>query len=131
MLELIRKLTSNYSEEEYKSWLWDNNVDFLDNTEDFKSGEKNLYDYAELSTTGEHSVFINKKYYKELDLDTLPSLDGTENFKDIAILLEDVANRTGYDYKLLSDIFTDLLQDGESVKEAFDYTVIVAFELDH
>ena len=124
MLELIRKLTSNYSQEEYENWLWSEGVDFRT---DIESTERDAY--KELTTHNNNSVFIRKDQYKPVE--GLPSLDGTENSKDIAIMLEDVACRTGYDYKLLSDVFTEALQDGETIKEAFDQTVTVAFELDY
>lgn len=123
MLELIRKLTSNYTDSEYESWLYEEGVDFQTETPADRD------EYRELTTHDNSSVFIRKDQYKPAE--DIPTLDGTESIKDIAVLLEDVACRTGYDYNLLSDVFTEALQDGETIEEAFDYTVIVAFELDH
>lgn len=51
--------------------------------------------------------------------------------KDLAILIEEVAEATGYAYEFLAACVMELLEDGESAEEAFNEVRGIAYEHDY
>lgn len=127
MVELIRKLTANYDEKEYRDWLQENNVDFKD---DLDEGESR-FDFYELKAPDGTYIFINKSLYRKIDARDILALDGSEDFKDMDIMIEEIALQTGYDKRFLSKIFDEIIKEGcESFEEAFDHVACVSHEMD-
>lgn len=126
MVELIRKLTANYDEKEYTDWLWSNDVECKDYLEEEESRD----DYFEVATPDDKYVFINKKLYRKVDASDILKLTGKESFKDMDIMLEEIACSTGYSKKMLTKIFNDAIADGETYADAFDTVAGVSHEMD-
>lgn len=106
--EALRKLTANYTEEEYRAYLEASTFDYLS---DIPKG-KNTYQ--------------------------VPEVTGKESNKEIACLLSDVAEATGYEDEFLwerfADVVRDLMELGESFitarKEAFTDVASISYEQD-
>ena len=86
MFEALRKLTANYTEEEYNAWLFD---DYL---KDVPKGKNNY---------------------------TVPEIKGNERIKDIACLLTEVADDTGYEPEFLYKQFDEAVADRRELGESF------------
>ena len=61
---------------------------------------------------------------------TIPTVTENYSFKDIACLLEEVAEETGYDSQFLCDMVSECMEDGQSATEAFAYVAGVSYEQD-
>lgn len=86
MFEALRKLTANYTPEEYEKWLYE---DYL---ADIPKG-KNDY--------------------------TVPEIKGNERIKDIACLLTEIAEATGYAAEFLYKQFEEAVTDRRELGETF------------
>ena len=126
MVELIRKLTSNYDEQEYRDWLWSNDIDFKEENE--INYPKDRHEYVEVKAPDDTYIFINRKLYKRVDL--ILELTGNENFKDMDIMLDEIACRTGYSKEMLTEIFYEAVEEGDSYKDAFYHVACVSHEMD-
>lgn len=110
--EWLRKLTANYTEEEYKEYLQD--------TSDI---------YAYLEAAG---IPKGKNVFK------VPEIKGNERPKDVACLLSDVAENTGYSAEFLYGQFEEVVKDYQELgdtlinarKKAFEYVATVSYEHD-
>lgn len=106
--EALRKLTANYTEEEYREYLEETVADYLS---DIPKG-KNTYN--------------------------VPEVTGKESNREIVCMLSDVAEETGYEESFLwerfAEIVRDLMELGESFfnarKEAFTDVVSISYEQD-
>lgn len=128
MVEFIRKLTSNYDEMEYRDWLYSEEVDFKEEEEIDWPKDRNAY--YEVKTPDDTYIFINKNLYKKIDLTDVLELTGNEDFKDMDIMLDEIACRTGYSKEMLSEIFDEAVEDGQSYEEAFDSIACISHEMD-
>ena len=115
MVELIRRLTADYSELEYKEWL---------------NEDESYLDYFEVARADGSYVFVDPKLYKKIEPEDVITIDDTYTLKDIACALDEVASKTGYESELLYSIFMDKLKDGDTPKEAFDHVACVSHEMD-
>ena len=104
----MRRLTADYTEEEYREYLEESVCDYL---KDIPKG-KNIFE--------------------------VPEVKGTESNKDIACLLSDVAQETGYEDSFLWDQFVESVKDlmdlGETFfearKAAFESVATISYEQD-
>ena len=117
MVELIRKLTSNYDEKEYRDWLFGEGVDFKEENE--IDWPKDHHNYFEVMAPDDTYIFINKSLYKKIDIMDILTVDGNEDFKDMDIMLDEIACRTGYSKEMISDLFDEGVDDLTSLGEDF------------
>ena len=69
-------------------------------------------------------------FYDSYDLTDVLELTGNEDFKDMDIMLDEIACRTGYSKEMLSEIFDEAVEDGQSFEEAFDSIACISHEMD-
>lgn len=100
MFEAIRRLTANYTEEEYHRWLWCDG----------------------LSTWVDMDANLDKWYYAK-------NLNYT-SVHEIADDLMEVSEDTGYDYNFLIEMYTDSIRDGQSCESAMEYVAGISYEKD-
>ena len=81
MFEVLRKLTANYSEEEYKAWL-------NEEPEDIQWHPTPAFKFTEDLIKG-----------------------GFHRMKDFDIALHDIAEETGYEYEFLNKVFSECDED--------------------
>lgn len=106
--ELLRRLTADYTEEERREYLEETTFNYLS---DIPKGENDFH---------------------------LPEVTGKERNKEIAGLLSDVAEETGYEevflWERFSDVVRDLVELGETFtnarKEAFIDVATISYEQD-
>ena len=128
MVELIRKLTSNYDEKDYRDWLWGDGVDFKEKEEIDWPNDRN--DYVEVAAPDDTYIFINRSLYKKVDIGDIVRLSGNEDFKDIDIMLDEIACRTGYSKEFLSKMLDIGVKDGQTYEEAFEDVAVISHEVD-
>lgn len=122
MFEVLRRLTANYTEDEYKEWLMEPPV----KSRAFRTMEE-VEQYLE-----------GAGIPKGKNVFTIPDISKCHGIKDIACLLTDVADDTGYEPEFLWEIFSDCmkesLEDGEDIEKAyrenFAYVATVSYEQD-
>lgn len=119
MFELLRKLTANYTEEEYKEWL----------------AEPVPEDNEDHTTAHRISWCEGLKCWIDLDGDAdkwyyEPKLK-FESLKDVVSALQKVAYETGYLLTDLCDEVEELVkEDGQTYEEAVSYVAGVSYEHD-
>lgn len=128
MVEFIRKLTANYEEKEYRDWLYGNNVEFKEENE--INWPKDRHDYYEVKAPDDTYIFINKSLYKKVDIKDIVHLTGDEDFKDMDIMLDEIACCTGYSKEMLTEIFDEAVKEGQSYEDAFDVVAGISHEMD-
>ena len=106
--DAVRRLTANYTEEEYREYLEEKTFDYL---HDIPKGQN---DYS------------------------VPEITGKERNKDIACLLSEIAEETGYEsaflYEQFEESYQDLRELGETAiearKQAFNSVASISYEQD-
>lgn len=172
MLEIIRRLTANYTEAEYEAWLkelptlpeemyresrqrkdygyriadiaYDTGYepDYL--WEIFEDLVEDYIDQGRTVTQARKRALTEVEYEAWLEttletVETLPKVTGRERNKDIACLLADVADDTGYEpeflYETFDEVLKDYLEDGMPVirarRRAFIEVAETAMEQDY
>lgn len=106
--EAIRRLTANYTQEEYNDYLYNDGHSYL-----YCDGLKTWIDM---------DMNMNEWYYAK-------KLHYT-SFRQIAEDLAQVADDTGYEYSYLADRFMEQLHDGNSAEESMEHVAGVSYEFD-
>lgn len=122
MFEWLRKLTTDYTEEEYNAWLFSHPM--TDEQIDewcaaIPGGIKTPREKEELRWNKAASRYVSKY--------------GNINFCDkdeVAEALAQVADDTGYTPEFIGEMFFDALLDGEEPRDAFYNIAIISYEKD-
>ena len=100
MFEALRKLTANYTEEEYERYLW----------------------YEGLGTF----VDMDMNEYKWYSADKL----NYTSMKDIVADVQRITDETHYDFRFLCEMVSESVKDGNTYEEAVEYVAGVSYEKD-
>ena len=110
--DAIRRLTANYTEEEYKAYLSENH----EPTAHRISWCEGLKCFVDLDANAEKWYYAPKLNYTSL--------------KDIVCDLQRVSDETGYELSFLCELVEEGVQDGETYEEAVEHVAAVSYEHD-
>jgi len=85
-------------------------------------------------TEAEYEAWLYEDYLADIPKGknefTIPAITEEDGFKDIAVLLAEVAEETGYDAEFLYEMFSEQVADGQTRTEAFAHVAGVSYEQD-
>lgn len=118
-MEWLRKLTANYTEDEYKSYLFDEPQKY----------DKWWFDYDEIKQPDGDYKYIDKKKTEWVKCEP-PHVDDSCSFKDMAIALSETAKDTGYEVEFLYSMVMEYVNDGETFVDAVNSVIATSYERD-
>ena len=132
--ETLRKLTADYTEEEYREYL----NEAVETQTPLPTLDLNLV--SACLKPEEYKRFMHERYSDYIDAYlesngipkgqnnyTLPDVTGKESNKEIAGLLSNVAEETGYEETFLWEMFADVVRDMIDLGESFIEARKIAF----
>lgn len=113
MFEWLRKLTADYTEEEYEKYLRE---------------PEDRTDYLEIMQPDKSYIFVPKSQFERVD--KIPELGEVHSMRDVACALAEVALDTGYEPELLYNLFSECVAECGSYDGAFKDVATISYEHD-
>lgn len=112
--ELIRKLTADYTEEEYRAFLSESPIE--EPTAHRIAWCEGIGCFVDLDMNAEQWYYAPKLKYKSL--------------KDVVADLQRVSDETGYELPFLCELVEEQVRDGETYADAVEHVAGVSYEHD-